>query len=401
MTESISKSSVRHFLRIPGLGDDRASATLLVDGETISVGELVRRLLLPEATCKSRAINILEQVSSPSRSDIHTIANAFYSLSSDSSYAEAPRCEEALNNFLIANASHPEAISIGAQLLRARSTHVGSTLPGSNQLLIEALRAELEALSPLAASTTKHEIIEKRYILFRAFEVDQLSLIAIRHISDFLRDTTPALASDRKTFAGQFLSAMRVRSLTEDAQVELRRVASCVFATGYLSSASRPPPPPQVAAAKQSPSSEQSSTEALNSNARSLIENLLADNRQEFVPRLMPQDFQVLRQVTGLTLEVFRLLTERIRRRAASDPWARIAILDLVRSPHEPEVTARVRTAVLGALVNDARRVGKLSAQLEKEVFAISAEIPDLPFLHHDRTNGEEHEEGPLTASQG
>jgi hypothetical protein len=54
-------------------------------------------------------------------------------------------------------------------------------------------------------------------------------------------------------------------------------------------------------------------------------------------------------------------------------------------------VTARVRTAVLGALVNDARRLGKLSTQLEKEVFAISAEIPDLPFLSPERTEVDEH----------
>jgi hypothetical protein len=130
-----------------------------------------------------------------------------------------------------------------------------------------------------------------------------------------------------------------------------------------------------------------------------LIQKLIADERLEFVPRLMPQDFQVLRQVTGLKLDVFRLLTERIRRRAASDPWARLAVLDLVRSPHEPEVTARVRTAVLGALVNDARRIGKLSTQLEKEVFAISAEIPDLPFLSHEPIDGDEHGDAILRTS--
>jgi hypothetical protein len=131
-----------------------------------------------------------------------------------------------------------------------------------------------------------------------------------------------------------------------------------------------------------------------------LIQKVLADERLEFVARLMPQDFQVLRQVTGLKLDVFRLLTERIRRRAASDPWARLAVLDLVRSQHEPDVTARVRTAVLGALVNDARRIGKLSTQLEKEVFAISAEIPDLPFLCHEPTDGDEHGDANLTTSQ-
>jgi hypothetical protein len=40
--------------------------------------------------------------------------------------------------------------------------------------------------------------------------------------------------------------------------------------------------------------------------------------------------------------------------------------------------------------VNDARRVGKLSMQLEKEVFAISAEIPELPFLRRDYTEGDD-----------
>lgn len=400
MTENTTNNfSVRHFLRIPGLGDERPSATLLVDGETISAAELVTRFFLFDSPRRQRVITILEQLSSPSRSDIHTISNALYSLASDKSLAEAGRAEQALNNFLIANASHPEAISIGAQLLRARGAYPGSIPTGHDQPLVVALREGLEALPPLSMATSKHEIIERRYILFRAFEVDELSPIAIRHISDFLRDTTPTLASERKAFAGQFLSAMRAVALTEESQLELRRVASCVFATGYLSSASRPPPPPAVAAAKHSPLAERLSNDTLTPNARTLIEHLIADERQEFVPRLMPQDFQVLRQVSGLKLEVFRLLTERIRRRAASDPWARVAILDLVRSPHEPEVTARVRTAVLGALVNDARRVGKLSAQLEKEVFAISAEIPDLPFLHHELTNGDEHEEGHSSTS--
>jgi hypothetical protein len=108
------------------------------------------------------------------------------------------------------------------------------------------------------------------------------------------------------------------------------------------------------------------------------MDRLLADTGGQVLARLGPQDYEVLRKIKGLSLDDFRGITEKIRFKAASDPWARAAILDLVRSPHDSGVSHGVRTAVLGALVNDARKIGKLSSQLEKEVFAISAEIPAL-----------------------
>jgi hypothetical protein len=396
MTETKPKLSVRHFLRIPGRGDERTSAKLLLDGETISVTELVGRLTGSDGSARSRAIDILQRIPSASRSDIHTIANALLSLAKDSVGAEAALYERALNDFLRANASNPEALYIGAQLLRIQSNHRDK----SDHDLVSALRESLEAIPPISSLSSKQEIIETRYVLLRAFEAEQLASIAARHISAFLRDQTPTLATERKALANQLLPLLRASGVDGDSNVELKRLAVCVFTTGLCAPVTRRSPPPPPIPSDRSALISEPSSPGVTTVAVGLIQKVLADERLEFVARLMPQDFQVLRQVTGLKLDVFRLLTERIRRRAASDPWARLAVLDLVRSQHEPDVTARVRTAVLGALVNDARRIGKLSTQLEKEVFAISAEIPDLPFLCHEPTDGDEHGDANLTTSQ-
>ena len=395
MTETKPKLAVRHFARIPGRGDERTSAKLLLDGETISVTELVGRLAVSDASTRSRALDIIQRIPSASRSDIHTIANALLTLAKDTSGAEALLYESALNDFIRANASHPEALCIGAQLLRIQN----SGRYESNHDLVSALLEALDGLPPISALSPKQEIIEKRYVLLRAFEAEQLTSSAARHISVFLRDRTPALATERKLFANQLLSLLRAPPVDGESHTELKRLAVCVFTTGFSAPVTRPSPPPPPLAPDRAMSISEPSSPGMTPVAAGLIQKLIADERLEFVPRLMPQDFQVLRQVTGLKLDVFRMLTERIRRRAASDPWARLAILDLVRSPHEPEVTARVRTAVLGALVNDARRIGKLSTQLEKEVFAISAEIPDLPFLSHDHTDGDEQGDAILLSS--
>jgi|GEM_PF-3323457 len=115
--------------------------------------------------------------------------------------------------------------------------------------------------------------------------------------------------------------------------------------------------------------------------AKKVISKLLRDDNPTTVMRMIPEELHVLRQVEDLSLEEFKVITQRLNTRAVSDPWARTVILDLVRLPHAVEVTAKVRTATLGALISEARRLGRLSVELEKEVFAVSAEIPSLPFL--------------------
>jgi hypothetical protein len=58
--------------------------------------------------------------------------------------------------------------------------------------------------------------------------------------------------------------------------------------------------------------------------------------------------------------------------------------LELVKSPHAPDVTAEIRTNTLGNFISDARKSGKLTQGIEKQVFSISAEIPRLGFLRNN-----------------
>ncbi len=139
----------------------------------------------------------------------------------------------------------------------------------------------------------------------------------------------------------------------------------------------------QQAAEAQSegPNSLPKGNSAINLGTNDLTTRLLRDNSPTLVSRLVAADFGVLKKAQGLDADQFRILLERIRPRAITDPWARLAFLDIVRAPHAAPVNVRVRTAALGALVNDARRLGKLTPALEKEVFAVSAEVPHLEHL--------------------
>ena len=125
---------------------------------------------------------------------------------------------------------------------------------------------------------------------------------------------------------------------------------------------------------------------------------ILRDNSSSLISRLIADDFDLLRQVNGLEVEQFRQLLERIRGRAVSEPWARVAFLDIVRARHADSVTASVRTSALGSLVNEARKLGRLTNSFEKEVFAVSAEIPHLSFLVQQSSSAlSENDPDPVT----
>jgi hypothetical protein len=121
-----------------------------------------------------------------------------------------------------------------------------------------------------------------------------------------------------------------------------------------------------------------------NSSVARLVALLSLPDAVRIALRLSPEDLHVIRQTRSLTLDEFRAVSHSLRIRAVSCEWALGAILDLVRAPQGEGVTAEVRTAVLGSVVAEARKVGKLTQKLEKEIFAVSAEIPGLPFLQTD-----------------
>ncbi len=140
----------------------------------------------------------------------------------------------------------------------------------------------------------------------------------------------------------------------------------------------------------EGPSALPKGNSAINLGTSDLTARLLTDSSATLVSRLVAGDFEVLKKAQGLTLSQFRSLLEKIRPRAISDNWARLAFLEIVRAPHADDVDVQVRTAALGALVNEARKLGRLTPTLEKEVFAASAEIPYLPHVRAEAEIGQD-----------
>jgi hypothetical protein len=376
--------SNRTFLRIPGLADEHAGTSLTIDGLTCSIDDCISLLLHNDLAICTRALNILAEVSSAARSEAHAIAGAMHRVSSIPDTSIAQLAESSLCRFISSNLASPEIVSIGAQWVKTWDPT--SPLSPAKSKLISELKEVIVKIRFEGTPQSTNQIVEARHVLCRSFEAEHLRAAAAEAIHAILCDETPSLARDRRVFAEQFLSLFRSMPHMSANYTTLRRIASAVFTTGMATPMK--PASSRVVATNVAPSASQNrgvESSELSPQARLLIDNLIAERGGEFVSRLVANDYEMIRKAQGLSLQEFRTLTNRIRSRAASDPWARAALLDLVRAPHEPAVSSSVRTAVLGGLVTEARKLGRLSSQIEKEVFAISAEIPALPFLQgHD-----------------
>jgi hypothetical protein len=392
---TLKSAGKRTFLRIPGLADEHAGTTLTIDGLPCSIADCLDLLLHNDLAISTRALTILSEVSSPTRSEAHAIADAVHQLTLQSETPIAPLAERSLCKFISSNLESAEIISIGAQWVRTWG-HSPSPSTAKHELFT-VMREKIVKIrfTPIPGSTSK--IVEARHILCRAFESEQLRPAAAEAIHAILTDEHVSLSRDRRMFAEHFLSVFRSIANINAQYTSLRRIASAVFTTGSArpSTSVKPHVRSTYAAAPISPHGDAEPT-ALSPKARLLIDTLIADRGSEFAARLMANDYEIIRKAQGLSLDEFRTLTARIRSRAASDPWARVALLDLVRAPHEPSVSSSVRTAVLGGFISEARKLGRLSSQIEKEVFAISAEIPALPFLQDQEPL--EEDTGPSTS---
>ena len=207
-----------------------------------------------------------------------------------------------------------------------------------------------------------------------------LKILATRiRITDPLNPTTPLSIAEEVELRKEVLSILAKHTndekLSDEDVATLAASISCEILTGEFSS---------FVASALSGISEGlifSPSKTTSLNVELFIASLSSPDAHHITLRLSPEELHILRQVQGLSLEQFRSLTTALRARAISCEWARGALLELVKSPHTPEVTAEIRTNALGTFISDARKNGKLTQIIEKQVFSISAEIPTLPFL--------------------
>lgn len=378
-TRKDATSNNSTFMRIPGLCDEHGASQLTIDGLSCSIADCIELLHDETPAVRARALRILAEVSSPTRSEVNLITQAIHTaLTAAATPATATHAEHALCAFLSLHRHLPEALSLAAQWINTWSGTAHRT-PSKEQFLGD-IRAAIVGLRPSDDTVSPNRITEVRYVLCRAFEAPLLRDAAADVLHSMLRDEVLLMANDRRTLAEHVLSVFRKTVAIEERYRPLRRIASALYTGGGTRSLSQAPPP----RVQNEPSSMNREQTALSPAARKIVESLLADTSGEVVSRLVAHDYEIIRGVHGLSLEDFRVLTARLRPRASIDPWARSALLSIVRAPHSASVSCSVRTAVLGSLVNEARRMGGLSSQIEKEVLSISAEIPSLVSISEE-----------------
>ena len=367
------------FMRIPGLCDEHGASQLTIDGLSCSIADCIELLHDETPAVLARALRILSEVSSPTRSEVNLITQAIHTaLTAAATPATATLAEHALCAFLSLHRHLPETLSLAAQWINTWSGSAHRT-PSKEQFLGD-IRAAIDGLRPSDDTVSLNRMTEVRYVLCRAFEAPLLRDVAADVLHSMLRDETHLKAIDRRTIAEHVLSVFRRTAAIDERYRPLRRIASALYTGGATRSLPQASPP-HVQSEPESLNREETS---LSPAARKIIESLLADTGTEVISRLVAHDYEMIRGVHGLSLEDFRVLTARLRPRASIDPWARSALLSIVRAPHSASVSCSVRTAVLGSLVNEARRMGGLSSQIEKEVLSISAEIPSLVSISEE-----------------
>jgi hypothetical protein len=277
--------------------------------------------------------------------------------------------EQSFLSFLSRHARTLEGLNIIAQVSRSwPESFMQATQPRASCIA----HARRGLSTPLHALTCNVSDALRAYtlVLVRALESPLVCEAASSAIETTLRGVIPNQAAHRKALAGAVLQALRHMPNYP----ELRRLASFVFTADGTSGS-------EASSLRLGAVSGSGAPVTTAVKQQLALDRLSGPDGNTYAERLTANDFQQLRQVTGLSLESFKAVTDRIRLRATSESWARAAILDLARAPHALEVTTSIRTAALGALVSEARRLGRLTPQIEKEIFAVSAEIPTLPHL--------------------
>jgi hypothetical protein len=360
-------------VKVLGLSDTRpatpAEPISQATGSYVVLSESCRYAIDTDPDVAASHLSLISNFSSASQDEMLLVTTCLLTSLATSSHLNAVQIERALLLFLSHHAHSLEGLNIIAQVTRLWSESFMQTTDARALCITRARAGLADSIDGLVYKPNETSRLYSS-VLTRTLESPLLREAASVAVEAVLRNTDRNLSTQRRALAGTVLQILRHVS----DYPELKRVASLVFTTGDSSRTTTTSALRAIAFGPAVP------TDTPHPQQR-IVEKLLGADGTAHAERLTPNEFQCLRQLTGLSLDSFRVITDRIRMRATSESWARAAILDLARAPHAPEVTRNIRTAALGALVSEARKLGRLSSQIEKEIFAVSAEIPTLTYL--------------------
>lgn len=357
------------LLRIPNASEEEPSRISIDTHRTLTIRELCRDIQnAPHDECETFLRDLIPNLFNLSQSELFLLCETLLSLRCVSSLADSNLIDETLRALITNHIDLLECVSLGAQVVRfCGNDHANFSSP--IKTLVGTLIERLNSMISDEGPDTPSESIDQQQVLLRCLETYALRPTTITIFLHLLNNRPLESVKEQKSICKQILQVARRISDTSAALDDLKRQASTIYITGENFGRSNLIPPPTS-------ESSHSSGEA---RAAILIEKIVASDGKSEVQRLLAQDFHALRCISGLEIDRFSVLTSRLLPRAIAEPWARAALLDIVRAPHAASVNLSNRTNVLGVLVAEARRHGILDQDMEQEILATSARLPHNP----------------------
>lgn len=359
-----SKGTSLH--RIPN-ADSHEPTRITIKGEDpLSIRELADTIHQSTAETKTGLIeNIIPSLIDLSGSEVWVLTQLLLNAIIESPEDDTTSYEDILLNLNIRNASHPEAISFGAQIIKIlekKRRHGSLSRISFTNALLSRIATDFKPHTEGVRELTNRD----RFTLLRCLETPCLSNTTSDLTVILLCNGALGSIQIHRTFAGDLLKIARGISHPSPEMIRLKTYAAKVYLTGNSHYRG------------QQASLQLSSHPTAANPTRLLIEKIIQDNGHSVVQRLLARDFKELQQAPALDLQSFDLLTSRLLPRAVSEPWARVALLSIVRAPHQSCVSPSKRANILGSLIAAARRNGLLTQDIEQEVLATSTQLATL-----------------------
>jgi len=177
-----------------------------------------------------------------------------------------------------------------------------------------------------------------------------------------------------REFARELISFFRRCPFNHPLKESVKGIAHTIFTIGH----SMPSEPEHALAVT---SSDVMNNDSNQEASQILLKLFMQRPPASTLDRLTAEDFKHVGDLSGLTIEEFRVTAETLSLYAARDGGALDAFLRIAKSPHDPAVSVQTRTQALASFLATTRRRGGLSVEVERQILATSAEIPELRFI--------------------
>jgi hypothetical protein len=228
--------------------------------------------------------------------------------------------------------------------------------------------------SALQASPSLHGERGSYHIILSALEVPCLQHASLEACETILTDqSTPTAPRERREFARELLALFRRGRLEDPLKERIKSHAHSIFTLGQLVT-SQPAlvPPPQSQDVEPNHEKQDAS--------RVLLNLIMQRPPSSTLDRLTGEDFNRIGELSGLSLEQFKITVETLSLYAARDGGALDAFLRIAKAEHDAMVSVQTRTQALASFLAISRRRGGLSHEIERQILATSAQIPELSF---------------------